>query len=65
VIVRQVSIDHKADCPGWQNKKRKFDRDRGRDEQDGEDSKADKEPADPLKDATTLYVGNLYVLEDL
>ena len=35
-------------------KKRKY----GRDDQDGPDAKAEE---DPLKDATTLYVGNLYV----
>jgi hypothetical protein len=39
-----------------QNKKRKFDRDR--DERDSKDRK--EEEVDPLKDATTLYVGNLY-----
>jgi len=39
-----------------QNKKRKFDRDR--DERDGKDRR--EEEVDPLKDATTLYVGNLY-----
>jgi hypothetical protein len=39
-----------------QNKKRKFDRDR--DERDSKDRR--DEEVDPLKDATTLYVGNLY-----
>ena len=38
----------------YQNKKRKF----GREDEDF--GKADGEPEDPLKDATTLYVGNLY-----
>ncbi|KAF7510709.1 Nuclear cap-binding protein subunit 2 [Endocarpon pusillum] len=38
------------------NKKRKFDRDR--DERESKDRR-EEEPADPLKDATTLYVGNL------
>lgn len=41
-----------------QNKKRKFNRDR--DDRD-EREKTPEEPEDPLKDATTLYVGNLYV----
>lgn len=40
-----------------QNKKRKFNRDRdGRDDLE----RTPEEPEDPLKDATTLYVGNLY-----
>lgn len=38
------------------NKKRKFDRDR--DERDSKDRR-EEEATDPLKDATTLYVGNL------
>ncbi len=42
-----------------QNKKRKFDRDR--DERESKDRR-EEEPADPLKDATTLYVGNLYAV---
>jgi hypothetical protein len=42
-----------------QNKKRKFDRDR--DERESKDRR-EEEPPDPLKDATTLYVGNLYVI---
>jgi hypothetical protein len=45
-----------------QNKKRKFDRDRDRDERDGGDRQHEEDPTDPLKDATTLYVGNLYVV---
>ena len=42
----------------FQNKKRKYDR-----EDDGDRrERTPEEPAeDPLKDATTLYVGNLYV----
>lgn len=39
-----------------QNKKRKFDRD-GYDDRE----KTPEEQEDPLKDATTLYVGNLWV----
>lgn len=39
-----------------QNKKRKFDRDR--DERESKERR--EEEPDPLKDATTLYVGNLY-----
>ncbi|KAL8928766.1 MAG: hypothetical protein Q9208_001544 [Pyrenodesmia sp. 3 TL-2023] len=39
-----------------QNKKRKFNRDR---EEKDEREKTPEEPEDPLKDATTLYVGNL------
>lgn len=39
-----------------QNKKRKHDRDR-----DEERERTPEPPEDPLKDATTLYVGNLYV----
>lgn len=42
-----------------QNKKRKFDRDR--DERDSKDRR-EEEATDPLKDATTLYVGNLYAV---
>ena len=41
-----------------QNKKRKFDRDRDDRE---ERQKTPEEQEDPLKDATTLYVGNLSV----
>lgn len=39
----------------WQNKKRKFDGGR----EDRDDSQP-QEPDDKLKDAATLYVGNLY-----
>jgi len=39
-----------------QNKKRKFGRDQPED-REGNDGKFDE--TDPLKDATTLYVGNL------
>ena len=46
----------------FQNKKRKFNRDTGRDEQDDDDGRQETESEDPLKDATTLYVGNLYGL---
>ena len=42
-----------------QNKKRKHDRDR--DERD-ERVRTPEEQEDPLKDATTLYVGNLYIM---
>lgn len=47
---------------GWmkQNKRRKFDRDRD-DREDRERSTEEQE--DPLKNATTLYVGNLYAIE--
>ena len=41
-----------------QNKKRKYNRDR--DDRDDRD-RTPEEPEDPLKDATTLYVGNLSV----
>lgn len=41
-----------------QNKKRKYNRDE--EEQIGRE-KTPEEPEDPLKDATTLYVGNLSV----
>lgn len=41
-----------------QNKKRKFNRDR--DDRDDNEREPEQEPEDPLKDATTLYVGNLY-----
>ena len=44
----------------YQNKKRKY----GRDRDDGEArEKTPEEPEDPLKDAATLYVGNLCVKE--
>jgi nuclear cap-binding protein subunit 2 len=36
----------------WQNKKRKYSQD---------DSERPEDPVDKLKDATTIYVGNLYV----
>lgn len=63
----RVSILDVCDSNPWsttyynlQNKKRKYDRDHDRDERDGgENKKPEKEPEDPLKDATTLYVGNL------
>ena len=42
-----------------QNKKRKYGRDR--DDDDVGRQKTPEEPEDPLKDAATLYVGNLYV----
>ena len=40
-----------------QNKKRKY----GRDHDDDDVGRPRTPPEDPLKDATTLYVGNLYV----
>jgi hypothetical protein len=40
-----------------QNKKRKYDRD----EEIGRERTPEEPAEDPLKDATTLYVGNLYV----
>lgn len=44
-----------------QNKKRKYNRDQdGRDERDDRE-RTPEEQDDPLKDATTLYVGNLWV----
>jgi hypothetical protein len=46
-------------CSATQNRKRKFDRDR--DERDGSERR-EEEAADPLRNATTLYVGNLYVM---
>ena len=39
-----------------QNKRRKF----GRDQEERESEKKPDTEEDPLKDATTLYVGNLY-----
>lgn len=42
-----------------QNKKRKYGRDR--DDDDVGRQRTPEEPEDPLKDAATLYVGNLYV----
>lgn len=41
-----------------QNKRRQFDKDQ-RDGDDDTDMQADQPGEDPLKDATTLYVGNL------
>ena len=50
-----------ADGLGFvKSKKRKFGRDR--DERD--DRSPEEAPEDPLKDATTLYVGNLWVVHD-
>lgn len=42
-----------------QNKKRKYNRDRDDEREDRE--RTPEEQEDPLKDATTLYVGNLWV----
>lgn len=39
----------------YQNKKRKYDRDN----EDGREKTPEEPAVDPLKDATTLYVGNL------
>ena len=44
-----------------QNKKRKYGRDR--DDDNVGRQRTPEEPEDPLKDATTLYVGNLFVDE--
>jgi len=41
-----------------QNKNKKNNYNRDRDERDGNERRPEEE-ADPLKDATTLYVGNL------
>ena len=41
-----------------QNKKRKYGKDR---DDENERERTPEEPEDPLKDATTLYVGNLFV----
>lgn len=41
-----------------QNKKRKYDRD---DDREGREKTPEEPAEDPLKDAATLYVGNLYV----
>jgi hypothetical protein len=54
-----VYIGSKLTLSYIQNKKRKFDRDR--DERETKD-RGEEEAADPLKDATTLYVGNLYAV---
>jgi nuclear cap-binding protein subunit 2 len=43
----------------FQNKKRKYDRD----DDVGRERTPDEPVEDPLKDATTLYVGNLWVAE--
>ena len=43
-----------------QNRKRKYNRD-DRDDRDDGDRTPEEPPEDPLKDATTLYVGNLWV----
>ena len=40
-----------------QNKKRKY----GNRDDENERERTPEEPEDPLKDATTLYVGNLFV----
>lgn len=55
------TIDELLTCRDLQNKRRKLDRDRDRDrdDRDGSEKKVEDEE-DPLKDATTLYVGNLY-----
>lgn len=45
-----------------QNKKRKYNRDRDDEREDRE--RTPEEQEDPLKDATTLYVGNLWVLSE-
>lgn len=42
-----------------QNKKRKYNKDRDDEREDRE--RTPEEQEDPLKDATTLYVGNLWV----
>jgi nuclear cap-binding protein subunit 2 len=49
---------HRADniFPPIQNKKRKYDRD---DDREGRERSPEEPAEDPLKDATTLYVGNL------
>jgi nuclear cap-binding protein subunit 2 len=41
----------------FQNKKRKYDRDG--DDREGRERTPEEPAEDPLKDATTLYVGNL------
>lgn len=41
--------------PPFQNRKRKYDRD----PEDGRERTPEAPAEDPLKDATTLYVGNL------
>ena len=54
-IVAFARLIHILVC---QNKKRKFGRDR--DDDDVGRQRTPEEPEDPLKDAATLYVGNLY-----
>ncbi len=56
-MFRQRLIQNRA----LQNKKRKYGRDR--DDDDVGRQRTPEEPEDPLKDATTLYVGNLCVQE--
>lgn len=51
-----MRLTNALDC---QNKKRKYGRDR--DDDDVGRQRTPEEPEDPLKDAATLYVGNLYV----
>ena len=46
----------------FKNKKRKYDRDR--DDGDSKEKEKPQEEEDPLANATTLYVGNLCVLND-
>jgi hypothetical protein len=54
IIIMFITSDHGF---LFQNKRGKYDRHDDR----GEGEKAQEEQAeDPLKDATTLYVGNLY-----
>lgn len=59
LLYRSLSLRplHTNPLTAEQNKKRKFDRD-GYDERE----RTPEEQEDPLKDATTLYVGNLWVL---
>lgn len=47
-----------AEADMMQNKKRKYDRD---DDREGREKTPEEPVEDPLKDAATLYVGNLYV----
>lgn len=56
--------ESESKCLTWfsrrQNKRRRFD---GKDQRDADDDvnmQPDQPEDDPLKDATTLYVGNLY-----
>jgi nuclear cap-binding protein subunit 2 len=59
-IVRNT-VDRLDKPSAYFNSRRKGGRrdDRGRDEEEAQPEPAD----DPLKDATTLYVGNLYVFQ--